>query len=110
MQSAVIVLRNMVDPSEVDDPELEEDIKEECGKAGSVDSVIIYQEKTSEAEDATTSVKIFVKFALPSGEPRFPALPFPALAPPSSRRPFGRGGGGEGGHEQSLVRGPANLL
>lgn len=57
----------MVGPEEVDD-ELELEVTEECGKYGSVNRVIIYQEKQSEEEDAEIIVKIFVEFCLASGK------------------------------------------
>lgn len=60
-QSVVIVLRNMVTPSEVDE-DLQEEIQEECSKFGDVERVIIYQERQSEEEDAEVIVKIFVEF------------------------------------------------
>ena len=41
-ESKVVVLRNMVEPEEVDEA-LQEEIEEECGKFGEVDNVIIYQ-------------------------------------------------------------------
>ena len=59
--SRVVVLRNMVGAEDVDS-ELETDIQEECGKHGAVESVVIYQEKESEAPEAPVTVKIFVKF------------------------------------------------
>nr|CAB3265312.1 poly(U)-binding-splicing factor PUF60-like [Phallusia mammillata] len=61
-ESTVMVLRNMVDVEDIDE-DLESEVMEECGKFGSVNRVIIYQEKQSEAEDAPVLVKIFVQFA-----------------------------------------------
>ncbi|XP_054169036.1 poly(U)-binding-splicing factor half pint-like [Oppia nitens] len=61
-ESRVIVLRNMVGVEDIDD-ELESEVTEECGKFGSVNRVIIYQEKQSEEEDAEIIVKIFVEFS-----------------------------------------------
>ncbi|XP_064603258.1 poly(U)-binding-splicing factor PUF60-like isoform X2 [Liolophura sinensis] len=57
----VLVLRNMVGPEDLDD-DLESEVTDECGKYGSVNKVIIYQEKQSEEEDAEVIVKIFVEF------------------------------------------------
>jgi len=61
-ESKVMVLRNMVDVDQIDE-DLESEVTEECGKFGTVDRVIIYQEKQSEEEDAAVLVKIFVQFA-----------------------------------------------
>lgn len=44
------------------DNELESEVTEECGKFGSVQKVIIYQEKQSEDDEADVIVKIFVEF------------------------------------------------
>jgi len=60
--SRVIILRNMVGPEDVDET-LQEEITDECSKFGSVEKVIIYQEKQSEDEDAEIIVKIFVEFS-----------------------------------------------
>jgi poly(U)-binding-splicing factor PUF60 len=60
-ESKVCVLKNMVGPEDIDD-ELENEVTEECGKYGSVQRVIIYQEKQSEEDDAEIIVKIFVEF------------------------------------------------
>ncbi|XP_040577276.1 poly(U)-binding-splicing factor PUF60 [Lepeophtheirus salmonis] len=60
-ESVVVLLKNMVNASEVDD-ELEEEIQDECSKFGEVSRVIIYQEKQSEEDDAEIIVKIFVEF------------------------------------------------
>lgn len=52
----------MVGPEDVDEM-LQEEIQEECSKFGSVDRVIIYNEKQSEDdEDSDVIVKIFVEF------------------------------------------------
>lgn len=59
----VMVLRNMVGPEDLDD-DLESEVTDECGKFGSVNRVIIYQERQSEEDDADIIVKIFVEFAL----------------------------------------------
>lgn len=60
-ESRVIVLRNMVDASELDE-ELEDEVTSECSKYGSVDRVVIYQEKQGTEDDADIIVKIFVTF------------------------------------------------
>ncbi|KAM5194586.1 poly(U)-binding-splicing factor PUF60-like isoform 2-T2 [Mantella aurantiaca] len=64
-ESTVLVLRNMVDPKDMDD-DLEGEVTEECGKFGSVNRVIIYQEKQGEEEDAEVIGKIFVEFSMAS--------------------------------------------
>ncbi|XP_061522431.1 poly(U)-binding-splicing factor PUF60-like isoform X1 [Phyllopteryx taeniolatus] len=64
-ESTVMVLRNMVGPEDIDD-DLEGEVTEECGKFGSVNRVIIYQEKQGEEEDADIIVKIFVEFSMAS--------------------------------------------
>ncbi|XP_061877374.1 poly(U)-binding-splicing factor PUF60 isoform X3 [Entelurus aequoreus] len=64
-ESTVMVLRNMVGPEDIDD-DLEGEVTEECGKFGSVNKVIIYQEKQGEEEDADIIVKIFVEFSMAS--------------------------------------------
>lgn len=64
-QSTVMVLRNMVGPEDIDD-DLEGEVTEECGKFGTVNRVIIYQEKQGEEEDADIIVKIFVEFSAAS--------------------------------------------
>ncbi|XP_071443172.1 poly(U)-binding-splicing factor half pint isoform X3 [Hetaerina americana] len=63
-ESRVVILRNMVEPEEVDET-LQEEIQDECSKFGVVDRVIIYNEKQSEDEDddAEIIVKIFVEFS-----------------------------------------------
>ncbi|XP_077592155.1 poly(U)-binding-splicing factor PUF60-like isoform X2 [Stigmatopora nigra] len=65
LESTVMVLRNMVGPEDIDD-DLEGEVTEECGKFGSVNRVIIYQEKQGEEEDADIIVKIFVEFSMAS--------------------------------------------
>lgn len=65
LQSTVMVLRNMVGPEDIDD-DLEGEVTEECGKFGTVNRVIIYQEKQGEEEDADIIVKIFVEFSAAS--------------------------------------------
>uniref|UniRef100_A0A8C6M5M1 Poly-U binding splicing factor b n=1 Tax=Nothobranchius furzeri TaxID=105023 RepID=A0A8C6M5M1_NOTFU len=64
-ESTVMVLRNMVGPEDIDD-DLEGEVTEECGKFGTVNRVIIYQEKQGEEEDADIIVKIFVEFSAAS--------------------------------------------
>lgn len=63
------MLRNMVGPEDLDD-DLESEVTDECGKYGSVNKVIIYQEKQSEEDDAEVIVKIFVEFTSQKGEYR----------------------------------------
>lgn len=67
VESRVIVLRNMVEPQEVDES-LQEEIQDECSKFGVVERVIIYNEKQSENDDSDTIVKIFVEFARTMGK------------------------------------------
>ena len=67
LQSRVVVLRNMVTPEDVDE-DLEDEVTSECSKYGSVDKVVIYQERQGIEEDAPVIVKIFVVFSKPSGE------------------------------------------
>ncbi|PAV79038.1 hypothetical protein WR25_23018 [Diploscapter pachys] len=55
-RSTVLVLRNMVTPEEIDEY-LEEEVKEECGKFGEVEEVVIAN------DPANRQVKIFVRFA-----------------------------------------------
>ncbi|OXA59563.1 poly(U)-binding-splicing factor PUF60 [Folsomia candida] len=62
--SPVIVLKNMVTPEDVDET-LQDEITEECQNYGTVNRVIIYQEKQSDEEDAPVIVKIFVEFTSP---------------------------------------------
>lgn len=66
LQSRVMILRNMVGPEEVDE-DLESEVVDECSKYGSVNRVIIYQEKQSEEDDAEILVKIFVEFHTVAG-------------------------------------------
>lgn len=65
--SSVIVLRNMVSPEDVDET-LKEEITDECSNYGSVNRVVIYQERQSEDDDSNTVVKIFVEFSNSSGK------------------------------------------
>ena len=62
----VVVLRNMVGPEDLD-PELEQEVTEECGKYGQVNKVVIYQEKQGAAEDDPIVVKIYVEFKAEQG-------------------------------------------
>jgi poly(U)-binding-splicing factor PUF60 len=81
-ESRILILRNMVGPEDVDD-ELENEItgnylslslsllisisiKDECGKYGEVEQVVIYKEKQGEEDEAETIVKIFVDFLAPN--------------------------------------------
>lgn len=57
----------MVGPEDLDD-DLEREVTDECGKFGTVNRVIIYQERQSEEDDAEVIVKIFVEFANQEGE------------------------------------------
>lgn len=67
VESRVIVLRNMVEPEDVDET-LQEEIQDECSKYGVVERVIIYNEKQSDNDDSDIIVKIFVEFARTAGE------------------------------------------
>jgi hypothetical protein len=60
--SLVVCLKNMVDPHEVD-ADLEGEIKEECTKYGTVESVSIQKL----VEGGSEKVKIFVRLAAPKG-------------------------------------------
>ncbi|XP_063221274.1 poly(U)-binding-splicing factor half pint isoform X2 [Bacillus rossius redtenbacheri] len=64
VESRVVILRNMVEPDDVDES-LQEEIQDECSKYGTVERVIIYNEKQSEEDDddAEVIVKIFVEFS-----------------------------------------------
>ncbi|KAK9730507.1 RNA recognition motif [Popillia japonica] len=63
VDSRVVILRNMVEPEDVDET-LQEEIQEECSKFGVVERVIIYNEKQSEEDDTDVIVKIFVEFSM----------------------------------------------
>ncbi|XP_078489859.1 poly(U)-binding-splicing factor PUF60-like [Ciona intestinalis] len=63
-ESQVMVMRNMVTVEDLDE-DLEAEVTEECGKFGSVERVVIYQEKQGEEENAEVVVKIFVEFSNP---------------------------------------------
>lgn len=56
-----MILRNMVGVEDMDD-ELENEVVDECSRYGSVQRVVIYQEKQSDEDDAEVLVKIFVEF------------------------------------------------
>nr|CAD2203681.1 unnamed protein product [Meloidogyne enterolobii] len=58
-RSSVVLLKNMVEPKDVDEF-LEDEIKEECQKYGTVTDVVIVQ------EEDTQTVKIFVRFCEPT--------------------------------------------
>lgn len=60
-ESVVVVLRNMVTPDEVDE-DLQDEVQEESSKFGTVERVIIYQERESEDDESDAWVKIFVEF------------------------------------------------
>ena len=66
-QSRVLVIRNMVELEEIDD-DLEYEVTTECEKYGSVEKVLIYQEKQGVEDDAAVVVKVFVVFATSAGE------------------------------------------
>lgn len=83
-ESRVIVLKNMVGVEDID-ADLEGEVMEECGKFGSVQKVIIYQEKQTDGDEedddedgnmdaglsdskAEVIVKIFVAFSRSEGE------------------------------------------
>lgn len=62
-RSRVMLMRNMVEPDEVDD-DLETDINEECSKYGVVTKVVISEERRTVDDEQNESVviKIFVEF------------------------------------------------
>lgn len=57
----------MVGVEDLDD-DLESEVTDECGRYGTVNRVIIYQEKQSEDDDAEIIVKIFVEFSASNGK------------------------------------------
>ena len=57
----------MVTLDDIDD-DLEEEVTSECSRYGSVNKVLIYQEKQGLETDADIIVKIFVVFAKPTGK------------------------------------------
>ena len=61
-----MVLQNMVTVEDVD-ADLEEEVTSECNKHGTVERVVIYQERQGAEEDADVIVKIFVLFKLHEG-------------------------------------------
>ena len=61
-----MVLQNMVTEEDVDE-DLEEEVTSECSKHGSVERVVIYQERQGAEEDADVIIKIFVVFKVPAG-------------------------------------------
>lgn len=66
LQSRVLVLNNMVTAEDLDE-DLEEEVTSECSKHGSVERVVIYQERQSAEDDAEVIVKIFVLFLTGAG-------------------------------------------
>ena len=50
------------------DEELENEVTDECSKFGTVNRVVIYQEKQGEEDDADIIVKIFVEFMQAAGK------------------------------------------
>jgi len=56
----------MVGPEDLDE-DLQNEVESECSRYGSVERVIIYQERQGEEEDAEVIVKIFVEFTSQSG-------------------------------------------
>ena len=61
------MLNNMVTAEDLDE-DLEEEVTSECSKHGSVERVVIYQERQSAEDDAEVIVKIFVLFLSGAGE------------------------------------------
>ena len=49
------------------DEDLEEEVTSECSKHGTVERVVIYQEKQGVEDDAETIIKIFVLFSATNG-------------------------------------------
>ena len=60
----VLCLRNMLKASELDG-DVEAEVTEECESYGTVNKVVIYQERQSADPGAETIVKIFVQFGTP---------------------------------------------
>lgn len=63
----MLVLNNMVTAEDLDE-DLEEEVTSECSKHGSVERVVIYQERQSVEDDAEVIVKIFVLFLTAAGK------------------------------------------
>ena len=57
----------MIGPEDLDE-DLQNEVEEECSRYGSVERVIIYQEKQGEELDAEVIVKIFVEFTNQTGK------------------------------------------
>ena len=57
----------MVEVDELDD-DLEDEVTSECEKYGSVEKVLIYQEKQGVEDDAAIVVKVFVVFSTVAGK------------------------------------------
>ncbi len=57
----------MVTMEDLDD-DLEEEVTSECSKYGSVERVIIYQERQSMEDNADVIIKIFVLFPVSTGK------------------------------------------
>ena len=60
----------MVTLEDIDD-DLEEEVTSECSRYGTVNKVLIYQEKQGLETDADIIVKIFVVFAKPTGKKKY---------------------------------------
>lgn len=50
------------------DEDLEEEVTSECSKHGSVERVVIYQERQGVEDDAEVIIKIFVLFLTAAGK------------------------------------------
>ena len=59
-------LQNIVTVEDLDE-DLEDEVTSESSKHGTVERVVIYQEKQGSEEDADVVVKIFVAFSSPEG-------------------------------------------
>ena len=62
-----MVLQNMVTMEDLDE-DLEDEVTSECSKHGSVERVVIYQERQGTEEDADVIIKIFVAFSTHEGK------------------------------------------
>jgi splicing factor 45 len=60
--SRCIVLKNMVEPDEIDS-ELQTEIKDECSKFGKIDQLVIYQQEVN----GQIEVKVFILFETADG-------------------------------------------